>query len=127
MTTDVVSAAKRESDLLDAVRQVVGSAGADRVFGSPIVQEGVIVLPAAKMTGGIGGGSGQGPAESGREGSGLGGGLGLSAKALGVFVIKGGDVSWRPAVDVNRIALGGQIVGIVALLTLRAYLKSRKR
>ena len=28
-------------------------------------------------------------------------------------------LSWRPAVDVNRIVLGGQVVAVVTLLTIR--------
>jgi hypothetical protein len=36
-----------------------------------------------------------------------------------------GELSWRPAVDVNRIVLGGQVVAIIALLTVRAIVKAR--
>jgi hypothetical protein len=32
---------------------------------------------------------------------------------------------WEPAIDVNRIVLGGQLVAIVALLVLRTFLKRR--
>jgi hypothetical protein len=39
--------------------------------------------------------------------------------------IKGNTVSWRPAVDLNRIVIGGQIVVIVALLVLRSVLRHR--
>ena len=50
-----------------------------------------------------------------------------SARSLpGVFVITGDDVRWQPAVDVNRIVLGGQIVGIVFLLVLRSILPARR-
>lgn len=42
-------------------------------------------------------------------------------------MLKDGEVSWRPAVDVNRIVLGGQIVLIVAALTVRSILKKRRR
>nr|BFE80314.1 hypothetical protein GCM10020093_029150 [Planobispora longispora] len=40
-----------------------------------------------------------------------------------MFVIKDGDVRWQPAVDVNRIVLGGQIVGVILLLTARAIVR----
>jgi len=36
--------------------------------------------------------------------------------------VRDGDVSWRPAVDVNRVILGGQLVAITALLVLRPVL-----
>jgi hypothetical protein len=84
--------------------------------------------------GGGGGGSGTTPAGSGKgasaeagQGSGTGGGLGLAADPVGVFVIKGDSVAWRPAVDVGRVVMGGQIVAVVALLTLRAFLRWRRR
>ena len=60
-----------------------------------------------------------------QEGSGTGGGLGMSAKPLGVFVLRDDKVSWRPAVDVNRIIMGGQIVAITALLVVRALITAR--
>ena len=49
------------------------------------------------------------------EGNG-GGGFGLTAKPAGIYVIRDGDAEWRPALDLNRVILGGQIVAIVALL-----------
>jgi len=57
---------------------------------------------------------------------GLGGGFGLMAKPLGVFVIKDGTVRWRPAIDVNKVILGGQIVAVTALLVVRAFIKARR-
>jgi hypothetical protein len=44
---------------------------------------------------------------------------------VGVFVIQGGEVAWRPSVDVNRIVLGAQVVAIVALLAVRAVVRAR--
>lgn len=35
-------------------------------------------------------------------------------KPLGVFVIRGGEASWVPAVNTNRIALIGVITGLLA-------------
>lgn len=71
-----------------------------RVFGDAIQQGGVTVIPAADLAGGGGGGGGQD--EDGQES--VGGGFGLRARPAGVYVIEGGRVSWRPAVDVNRLA-----------------------
>jgi uncharacterized spore protein YtfJ len=117
--------ATSDTPVLEAIKELIDGAATGRVFGTPIVQDGLIVLPAAKVSGGGGGGSGRGPAKNGQEDGGMGGGLGLSAKALGVFLIKDGKVAWRPAVDANKVIIGGQIVGIVALLTLRALIKAR--
>jgi uncharacterized spore protein YtfJ len=93
-----------------------------RVFGEPYVKNGVTLIPAARVQGGAGGGSGEGP---GGEGRGGGAGFGLSAKPAGAYVINGDEVSWRPAVDVNRVILGAQLVTLVALLVARSIVRSR--
>jgi uncharacterized spore protein YtfJ len=94
-----------------------------RVFGEPFERDGVVVIPAARISGGAGGGSG-----SDDDGStGQGGGFGLHATPAGVYVIRGGKVSWEPAIDVNRVILGGQLVVIVFLLVLRSLLKQRRQ
>lgn len=36
------------------------------------------------------------------------------AKPPGVFVVRGGEASWVPAVDQNRIALIGVLTGLLA-------------
>jgi uncharacterized spore protein YtfJ len=115
---------------LEAIRSTVSGA-AERVFLSPVHQDGMIVIPAAMV--GAGGGAGGGTGEHGKgeggsgTGSGEGGGFGLKAKPAGAFVIKDGAVSWRPAFDANRVILGGQIVAVVGLLVLRSIVKTRAR
>jgi uncharacterized spore protein YtfJ len=97
-----------------------------RVFGEPYERSGVTILPAASIRGGAGGGSGESeiPGQEGR-GTGSGAGFALTAKPTGVYVIKGDEVRWQPAIDVNRIVLGGQIVAIFLLLVLRSLLRRR--
>jgi uncharacterized spore protein YtfJ len=108
--------------------QVIGEARdaltVKRVFGDPYEKNGLTVIPAARIMGGGGGGSGEGPQESGH---GEGGGFGVNAKPAGVYVIKGDGVRWQPAVDVNRVILGAQIVAILALLTARTAIRARGR
>ena len=88
-----------------------------QVYAEPIERDGVIFLPAAKVRGGGGAGGDT-------EGNG-GGGFGLTAKPAGMFVIRNGDAEWRPALDLNRVILGGQLVAIIALLVLRSILRRR--
>jgi uncharacterized spore protein YtfJ len=97
-----------------------------RVFGEPHELNGVTVIPAAivRGAGGGGGGEGRGPEGIG-TGSGSGGGFGLAARPAGVFAIEGDTVRWRPALNMNRIVVGGQVVMIVALLVLRSVLRRR--
>ena len=87
-----------------------------RVFAEPYEKDGVTVIPAALVSGGGGGGSGHD--EKGGEGEG--GGFGVKGRPMGAYVIRHGEVSWRPALDPNRIVT---VVGVV----LVAYLLSRPR
>jgi uncharacterized spore protein YtfJ len=82
---------------------------ARRVFGDPIQADGTTIIPAAVLRGG-GGGGGRGDVN--------GVGFGVMARPAGVFALRNGDITWRPAIDVNRIVLGGQLVAITALLTI---------
>ncbi|HET8522348.1 MAG TPA: spore germination protein GerW family protein [Thermomicrobiales bacterium] len=95
-----------------------------RVFGEPIERNGVTVIPVANIAGGGGGGSGGGSSEDG-SGSGGGVGYGMKATPAGVYVIEGDEVSWEPALDLNRVILGGQIVAIVLFLVIRSILRHR--
>jgi len=81
------------NELLQGVRDAIS---VRRVFGEPIEQDGVLVVPVARVAGGGGGGG-----DSDENG---GGGFGLAARPAGVYVIKDGNVSWRPALDPVRIA-----------------------
>jgi len=111
--------------VLDAIWKAVDTAAAGRVFGTPIVHNGLMVLPVAKVSGGGAGGMGTEPAGDRSEATGSGGGLGITARALGVYVIKDDKVSWRPAVDLNKVILGAQLVAVTALLVARAVSKAR--
>jgi uncharacterized spore protein YtfJ len=119
---DVETLVKQARDLGDA-------GNVRRVFGEPIERGGVTVIPVAAVRGGGGGGGGDtGPAENGdtAAGTGFGGGWGVNARPVGVYVIRGSDVAWEPARDLNRIVIGGQIVALAALLTLRVWLRHRR-
>ncbi len=94
------------------------------MFGEPYEKDGVTIIPAARVQGGAGAGGGEDPQG---QGKGSGSGFGMTARPVGAFIIRGGELSWRPAVDVNRIVLGGQVVVIVALLTVRAIVKARAK
>ena len=115
-------------DMKDDVRQTIEKArdamSVRRVYGDPYEKNGVTVIPAARVQGGAGGGGGQGPEG---QGAGSGVGFGVNARPAGAFIIRGEDVEWRPAIDVNRVILGGQLIAVAALLLARAVIKSRAR
>lgn len=104
-------------DVQELLSQVTDKVTVSRVFGEPIERDGALFIPAAKVRGGGGGGGDT-------EGNG-GAGFGITAKPAGMYVIRDGKATWQPALDVNRVILGGQIVAIVALLVLRSILKRR--
>jgi uncharacterized spore protein YtfJ len=112
------------SELLDRIGKAEESFTVRRVFGEPYEKDGVTVIPAARVQGAVGGGGGEAPQG---QGGGTGSGFAMNAKPFGVFVIKDGDVTWRPAVDVNRVILGGQMVAIAALLVARASTKAHAK
>jgi uncharacterized spore protein YtfJ len=110
----------------DIMAKVRESMTVRTAIGEPVVHDGVVVIPAAKVRGGAGGGvSGEKTDAGDNEGSGA--GFGMSSHPVGAFVIRNGTVSWRPAIDVNKVILGGQIVAVVALLTIRSIVKSRRK
>lgn len=98
-----------------------------RVFGEPVSQDDVTVIPAAVVVGGMGGGTGQG---AGGE-VGDGGGFGLIAMPVGVFRIAQGQVRWHPAVNANLLIAAATAVTVTYLATrsriTRARLKSTAR
>ncbi len=86
------------------------------------------MIPAAAIRGASGGGGGEGTAGTdgessggeGRAGSGGGAGFGLVGRPAGAFVIKDGDASWRPAIDVTGIVQRALLLGGVVYLLTRA-------
>jgi uncharacterized spore protein YtfJ len=127
MRMATVGMAQADSAVLDMLQKVADSATVRTVYGDPVVQQGVTVIPAARVIGGGGGGGGgRGPAERGGEGRGTGGGLRLSARPVGAFVIRRNRVRWRPAVDVNRAILGGQVVAVLAMMMGRSMMRRRR-
>ena len=112
------------TEVLDTIEQATEAMTVRRVFGEPVEKDGVTTIPAATVRGGAGGGRGEGPDG---EGSGHGGGFAMNAMPAGALVIKGDDVRWRPAIDVNKVILGAQAVAIVAMLLARVIVKARAR
>lgn len=108
-----------------------------RVFGEAYERNGTLVIPVARLWGGTGSGSGGGEAgapasdaETARagvqEGHGGGGGYGVHVKAVGVFVVDETGAHWQPALDLNRVILGGQVV-LAAVLSTFALAWAIKR
>jgi uncharacterized spore protein YtfJ len=110
-------------DVKETVSSAAQAMAVGRVFGEPCQRNGMTIIPVARIAGGAGGGGGEAPQG---EGQGEGSGFGISAKPVGVFVLTSDKVRWQPAVDVNRVILGAQVVAIAALLTVRSIVRARR-
>lgn len=103
-------------DILDRARDTMNI---KRVFGEPIHEGDLTIIPVARVAGGAGAGSG--PDDEG----GSGGGFGVSAAGIGVYEIRNGTATFKPAVDVNRVILGGQIIAAVAIIVVGGIIRAR--
>ena len=109
-----------------------------RVFGDPYEKDGITMAPVANVMGGAGAGggtavrakpaaSGEEPAGEGAPDSGYGMGYGVRATPAGVYVIKDGEVEWKPALDMNSLVLQRALVAVVGLLVLRSIVRALAR
>lgn len=112
---------------------VIAESGATRdaisvrqVFGESYRVGERTIIPVASVFGGAGGGSGESTNKS-APGQGFGSGFGIKAKPVGVYEVTKDGVEWKPAIDVNRLARGGQtLAGIMAVcLTIVFALRRR--
>lgn len=84
----------RLPDALDGI--ATDPATTSRVFGEPyLTPDGTTVIPVSKV---------RHRSDSGRS----------QTRPLGIFVVKDGKPTWVPAVDNTRIALMGELIGLVA-------------
>lgn len=131
----------RYSPDLSRVGEAAAQASSAReVYGEPVERDGVLVIPAARTWsgGGAGGGTEDGPARpgsteapaadpvDGTEGDSGGVGFGRRAEPAGAFAVDLHGVRWVPAVDVNRIVLGGQIAFVLAVAAI-SWAVARRR
>lgn len=106
-------------DVQELLQGAQDAIAAKRVYAEPVERDGTTVIPAASVRGGGGGGGDN-------ENNG-GGGFGVMARPVGAYVIKpDGEVSWKPAIDVQRMVLGWQIVSALAVLTGWSLLRRRR-
>src|SRR5262245_1992598 len=102
----------------ESLSHFADSFAAKRVYSEPYREGDTTIITAAAVRGG--GGLGQDNSQHGG-----GGGLGVSARPVGAYVSRNGRVVWKPAFDLSRIVLRGQIVLITALVMAGIVLKSR--
>lgn len=89
------------------------------VYGDPVEQNGVVVVPGARVMGGGGGGTDHERGE--------GGGFGLFASPAGAWIVRGDEARWKPAIDVLLMVGGGYLVAIAYFFFTWRIEKARAR
>lgn len=90
-------------------------AQASAVFGEPVERGGVTVIPVAKASWGVGGGSGEKAAERG-----MGGGGGMSVSPIGYIEVRDTGAEFKPIRDPLLMAGAGATALGLAALAVRA-------
>jgi uncharacterized spore protein YtfJ len=97
------------SDVLD---QLPTDRTVRRVYGEPYqTPDGATVIPVARIRAGRGARRFDSDAQDASDAGAV---FGFAAVPVGVFVVHGGEASWVPAVDANRVALIGVLTGLLA-------------
>ena len=120
------SAARVQGQVDEMIRRM----NAKAVFGEPIRQDNVTLIPVASVTYGFGSGQGwgrganpkqgqadapeetaEGAAETSQgEGGGAGGGAGGMARPLGFIRIDENGVKWEPTMNMTLVSIGGMLM-----------------
>ncbi|WP_433284323.1 hypothetical protein ACQPZQ_24360 [Pseudonocardia sp. CA-142604] len=105
----------------EVVAAVADRLGRDQVFGPAVTSaSGTTLVPVARVRAG----GGVGAMRPGAAST----GAAAIARPMGAFsVTSDGKVSWHPAVDVNRIVLGGQITLAAVIVLVLGVLRRPRR
>jgi uncharacterized spore protein YtfJ len=87
------------------------AARVDTVFGEPVSEGGITVVPVARARWGVGGGAGRRGSADGEPREGMGGG-GIRVDPVGFVVIRGADAEFRP---IRAEPKWGLLLGLAAL------------
>jgi uncharacterized spore protein YtfJ len=124
------AASGRTEDFVQRLADRVGlRAGTHAIFGQPVENDGVTVVPVGKVRFGFGGGAGRGieeGSETGEIGEGSGGGGGASASPIGFIEISDGRAEFRRINDPMSavpIILASAFAAWVALRGLRKLIR----
>ncbi len=133
-----------QPDAMNQVRQAVASAPADRllerlaelvsaragvqaVFGEPIRQDNLTVIPVARVRWGFGGGGGRSDGPPSGPASGSGGGGGAAADPIGYLDIRPGGATFRPIREPFPSPLFLIASGLSVAIVLRALARLTRR
>lgn len=119
-------AEETKDSVFENIRGTRDALSVKRVFGDSYEVDGVTIIPVARVAGGAGGGAGEGTGDDGDQGHGFGSGFGMGAHPVGIYEVRDGHIEWKPTIDVNRIAKGGQVLaGIIAVCVTIVLMRRR--
>jgi uncharacterized spore protein YtfJ len=121
-----------ESNLIEPIEKLFDKLKVDAVFGEPIKEDDVTLIPVADVGVGFGFGSGQNPTaeQEGDEaeiGQGMGGGGGGKASPRGYIKITPDGVTFESTMDENRVALAGIAMTAWAVFWITAAIRAFAR
>lgn len=126
MTTNIDN--RPDEAILEDLRDTRNALSVGRVIGEPSTVDGVTIVPVARVVGGAGGGGGEGNGPDQTEGKGFGTGFGMAARGLGVYELRDGQLNWKPAIDVDRLIRGFQVLaGVLAVCVTVVRLRRGSR
>jgi hypothetical protein len=108
--------------MIERLAEKVGRTNARTVYGDAVINDGVTVIPVAKVAYGFGGGEGEG-----EQGQGDGGGGGAVARPVGYIEIKDGETTFRRIRD--PLAMAPLVIagGVAGAMLLRGLYKLVRR
>lgn len=118
-----VAATDRPADRLleQLARRVGAKASVQAVFGEPIHQGDVTIVPVARVRWGFGGGGGRTDDASTGPASGSGGGGGVAADPVGYLELASDGVTYRPIRDSYPSPAFLLAAGVAAAIVIRAF------
>jgi uncharacterized spore protein YtfJ len=116
-----------DMDVENLLSKAAENLSVHRAFGTAYEKDGVLIIPVALVAGGGGGGTasprhGEPAVDPGRRAD-TGGGFGSLVLPAGVYVVKGDQVRWIPAVDPTTVVLASLTLVRIAA---RTWARSRR-
>ena len=114
--------------LIERLAELIGAkAGVRAVFGEPVQQGGVTVIPVARVRWGFGGGGGRSEAAPDGPASGSGGGGGVAADPIGYVEIGSDGATFRPIREPHPSPVFLVASGLTAAIVIRALARLIRR
>src|SRR6185295_18306199 len=114
--------------LIERLAELIGAkAGVRAVFGQPVQQGSVTVIPVARVRWGFGGGGGRSEAAPDRPASGSGGGGGVAADPVGYVEIGSDGAAFRPIREPYPSPAFLMASGLTAAIVIRAFARLIRR